>query len=203
MGRYITLSKHNTLKDLGSSIPKAQGWDTEIPQADSVTSPTITGVRDAWFHPTEILWVDDNIFPSPRHQSKAKIEDMGASLADSTASPAMSDTKDTQSGPMETPAADHTRVPLAELDNETQKDLSTTWVTSPAELENRVTPTARSGDKLTGPPTLSGHTVKERQCVSTLTAAMETLNLEAPSVAVGCQGATVEELAEEDWHKAA
>ena len=53
-------------------------------------------------------------------------------------------------------------------------------------------------DESAGPPTLSGHLVKEKQCVLALTATMEILNLEAPSVAVGCQGATVEELAEED-----
>ena len=35
-------------------------------------------------------------------------------------------------------------------------------------------------------------------CVLTVTASMETLNLEAPSVVVGCWGATVEELAEKD-----
>ena len=34
--------------------------------------------------------------------------------------------------------------------------------------------------------------------VSTMTASMEIMNLEAPSMAVGHQGATVEELAEED-----
>ena len=35
-------------------------------------------------------------------------------------------------------------------------------------------------------------------CVSTVTDSMEILNLEALSVVVGCQGATVEELVEED-----
>ena len=40
--------------------------------------------------------------------------------------------------------------------------------------------------------------VKEGQCVSTLTASMEALNLEAPSVDVGHQEATVEELAGEE-----
>ena len=49
-----------------------------------------------------------------------------------------------------------------------------------------------------GLPTPFGHLVKEKQCVSALTATMEILNLEAPSVAVSHQGATVEELAEED-----
>ena len=34
--------------------------------------------------------------------------------------------------------------------------------------------------------------------VSTVTASMEIMNLEAPSIVVGCQGTTVEELAEED-----
>ena len=34
--------------------------------------------------------------------------------------------------------------------------------------------------------------------VSTMTASMEVMNLEAPSMAVGHQGATVEELAKED-----
>ena len=35
-------------------------------------------------------------------------------------------------------------------------------------------------------------------CVSTVTDSMEIMNLEARSVAVGCQGATMEELVEED-----
>ena len=34
--------------------------------------------------------------------------------------------------------------------------------------------------------------------VSTMTASMETMNLEAPSMVVGCQGTTVEELTKED-----
>ena len=34
--------------------------------------------------------------------------------------------------------------------------------------------------------------------VLTMTASMEIMNLEAPSMVAGCQGATVEELAEED-----
>ena len=44
------------------------------------------------------------------------IKDEEASLADPTASPAMSDTKDTQSSPMETSPADHITVPLAETE---------------------------------------------------------------------------------------
>ena len=80
---------------------------------------------------------------------------------------------------METPPADHITGPLAELDTKTQKDLPTaqaaspakdtetqndlltTQVASPAKLESQVAPTARSGDKLTSPPTLSGHMVKD------------------------------------------
>ena len=35
-------------------------------------------------------------------------------------------------------------------------------------------------------------------CMSSVTTSMEIMNLEVPSVAVGCQGATVQELVEED-----
>ena len=44
MGRYFTFSKQDVLKDLGSAIPEAQGWDLGIPQVDSVASPTMTDV---------------------------------------------------------------------------------------------------------------------------------------------------------------
>ena len=64
---------------------------------------------------------------------------------------------------METPPVEDTTVPLAEPNTKTQKDLPTSWAASPAKLENQVTPTVRSVDKLAGPPTPSGHTVKERQ----------------------------------------
>ena len=121
MGRYITLSKQDILKDLGSATPEAQGWDTETPQVDSVASPTMTGVGDAWLHPTETQCADDNIFPLPGHHSKAKIEDSGAPSADSFASPATSDAKDTQPGSTDTPLADHTTVPSAKLDTETRR----------------------------------------------------------------------------------
>ena len=162
MRRYITLSKQDILKDLGSAIPEAQGLDTEIPQADSIASPTTTGIKDAWLHPMETQWVDD-IFPSPRHQSKAKNKDRGTLPVDSTTSPVTSDAKDTQPSPAETPLVDHTTVPSAKLDTKTQKDVVlTTWAASPGELENQVTPITRSGDKLSGPPTPSGHVVKER-----------------------------------------
>ena len=107
---------------------------------------------------------------------------------ESTTSPAMSDAKDTQPSPTETPLVDHITVPSAELDTETQKDLLMAQAASPAELENQIAPFTRSGNKLTSSPTLSGHMVKEAQCISTLTASMEALNLEAPSVAVGHQG---------------
>ena len=110
----------------------------------------------------------------------------------------MADAEDTQPSPTETPPAGKITVPLAKPDVETKKDLLTTWATSPAEFGNQVTPTARSLDESAGSPTLSGHLVKEKQCVLALTVTMEILNLEAPSVAVGCQGATVEELTKED-----
>ena len=117
---------------------------------------------------------------------------------DSTASPAMADTKDTQPSPMETPPVDDTTVPSAESNTKTKNDLLTAQATSPAKLENQVAPTAGSVDKLARPPTPSGCTVKERKCVSTLTASMEILNLEPPSVVIGHQGARVEELSEGD-----
>ena len=40
--RYITLSKRDILKDLGSAILEAQ---------DSITSPTTTDVGDMWLSP--------------------------------------------------------------------------------------------------------------------------------------------------------
>ena len=88
MGRYITLSKQDILKDLGSAIHETEGWDTERLQVDPIIS---SGVKGMWSCPTETL--------SPRHQSKAKNEDEEASLADPTASPAKSDAKYTQSSP--------------------------------------------------------------------------------------------------------
>ena len=100
----------------------------------------------------------------------------------------MAAAKDTQPNPMETLQADDTTVPLAEPDAKTQKDLPTAQTASPAKLENQVTPTARLVGKLAGPPTPSGCTAKERHCVSTLTTSIEILNLEAPSMVVGCQG---------------
>ena len=82
VGKYITFSKQDILKDLGSAIPEAQGLDVGIPQADSVASPTTTDVGAMWHSPTETQWVDDTIPPSPEHQSKAKIEYMGTPPAD-------------------------------------------------------------------------------------------------------------------------
>ena len=128
----------------------------------------------------------------------------------------MSDTKDTQSSTTETSLADHITVTLAKLNAKTWKDLPTALVTSPAEdtkmkkdlltaqaaslakLESQVAPTTRTVDESVGLPTLSGHMAKEGLGVPALTASMGALKLEAPSVVVGCQEATGEELAEED-----
>ena len=44
MGRYITFSEQDVLKDLGSAIPEAKDRDTGILQADPTTSPTTTNV---------------------------------------------------------------------------------------------------------------------------------------------------------------
>ena len=110
--------------------PKA---GTQSPQAEPITSPTMTGVEDAWSCPIETQWVDENIFLSPMHQSEAKIKDEGASLADSTTSPATSHAKDTQPSPTEISLADHITVPLAKLNTETKKDLPTAQATSPVE----------------------------------------------------------------------
>ena len=75
MRRYVTLGKQDILKDLGSAIHETQGWDTESPQADPITSSTMTGVKQMWSYPMETQWVDKNIFLLPRHQSEAKIEE--------------------------------------------------------------------------------------------------------------------------------
>ena len=151
VGRYITFSKQDVLKDLGSAIPEAQGWDMGIPQAGYVASPTTTDVGDMRHSPTETQWADDTIPPLPLYQSAAKIKDRGTPPADSTASPAMANAEDTQPSPMETPPVDETTVPLAKPDTETKKDLLTTQTASPAELGNQVTPTDGLVDKSAGP----------------------------------------------------
>ena len=132
VGRCITFSKQDVLKGLASAIPEAKDWDMGIPPVDSVASPTMTDVRGTWLSPTKTQWADDTISPSPRYQSKAKIEDQGTPPVDFTTSPGMADAKDTQPSPMETPPADDTTVPLAKPDAETQKDLPTIWATIPA-----------------------------------------------------------------------
>ena len=86
----------------------------------------------------------------------------------------------------------------APLADPTKKDMTIAWATRLAELECQVVPTAGSVDESAGLPTPSGHTTKEGLGVPALTASMVALKLEAPSVAVGCQEATVEELVEED-----
>ena len=169
-----------------------------IPQTDSVASPTMTDVGATWHSPTETQWADDTIPPLPGHQSKAKIEDRGTPPVDSTTSPAMTDAEDTQPGPMEALPMDENTISLAKPDTETKKDLPTTQAASPAKLGNQVGTTAGSVDESAGLPIPSVHPIKEKQCVLALTATMEILSLEAPSVVVGCQGATVEELPEED-----
>ena len=199
VGRYIIFSKQDVLKDLGSAIPEAQGWDMGIPQVNTVASPTMTDVRATWHSPMEIQGVDDTIPPSPGHQSEAMIKDRGTLPVDSTTSPAMANAEDAQPGPMEAPPTDKNTVPLAKPNAETKKDLLTAQAASPAKLGNQVAPTARLVDESAGLPTPSGHPVKEKQCVPALIATMEILCLEAPSVVVGHQGATVEELAEEDF----
>ena len=104
VGWYITFSKQDVLKDLGSAIPEAQGWDTGIPEVDPVA---MTDIRTVWHSPTETLGVDDTIPPSPRHQSETKIKGRGTLPVDSTASPAMA-------SPIEAPPTNKDIVPLAE-----------------------------------------------------------------------------------------
>ena len=141
MGRYITFSKQDILKDLGSAIPEAQGWDTGIPQADSITSPAMTDVGDVlaqchensvgrWHH-LSIAWVP----------IQSQDQGQGSPPADSTTSPVTADAKDTQPSPTKTPLVDDTTVPLAKPNAETKKDLPTAWAASPAKLENQVAPT--------------------------------------------------------------
>ena len=105
----------------------------------------------------------DTISLLPRYKSEAEDEDTGTPPVDSTASPAKTDAKDTQSGPVETPLVDDTTVPVAEPNAKIQKDLPATWGTSPANLEDLVAPTVVSVDKLACPPTLPSHMVKEIQ----------------------------------------
>ena len=111
---------------------------------------------------------------------------------------------------METSLVGHITVISAKLNAKTQKDLLTTWATSPvedtntkknlpiawatslAELESQVAPTAGLVDEPVGLPTPSGHTAKEALGVPALTASMEALKLEAPSVTVGHQEAAPE-----------
>ena len=103
------------------------------------------------------------ISPSPGYQSEAEIEDRETPPADSTTSPVMADTGDTQLSPVETPPADDTTVPMAKPDTKIKKDLPTAWGASHAELEDQVTPTTMLVDKLAGPPNPASHRVRERQ----------------------------------------
>ena len=163
-----------------------------IPQADSVASPTTTDVRAAWYSPTEtsLHCPGTNLKPTSRtggcHQQippphlpwlMLKIP----SLALWKLHP-QTKTQYLWPNPMLRPR--RTCQPLGPL--------------VLPKLGNQVAPYAGSVDESAGLPTLSGCPVKEKQCVSALTATLEILNLEAPSVVVGHQGATVEELAEED-----
>ena len=50
VGRYITLSKWDIIKDLGNAIHEASGWDTDSPQVDPVAWPAMTDVKDTWSH---------------------------------------------------------------------------------------------------------------------------------------------------------
>ena len=140
VGRYITFSKQDVLKHLGSAIPEAQGQDMRIPQVDPNASPTMSDVGAMQHSPMETQGVDDTIPPLPGHQSEAKIKDRGTPPVDSTTSLAMANTEDTQPGPMEAPPMDENSVPLAKPNAETKEDLPTTGVTSPAKLRNQAAP---------------------------------------------------------------
>ena len=97
------------------------------------------------------------------YKSEAKDKDTGTPLADSTASPALTDAKDTQPSPVGTPPADDTTVLVAEPNAGIQKDLPAAWCASPARLEDLVAPPAILVDTLGGPPTLASHMVREGQ----------------------------------------
>ena len=88
----------------------------------------------------ETQLVDDPIPPLPRYKFEAEDKDTGTLLADSTASPAMTDTKDTRPSPVETPLVDDTTVPAAKPNARMQKDLPAAQGASPARLEDLVAP---------------------------------------------------------------
>ena len=111
----------------------------------------------------------------------------------------MADAKDTQLGHTETPLADDTTIHSPKPNAKTKKDLMTAWPPSPAELENQVAPTTG----LAGPPTISGCMVKERQCVSTLTASMEILNWRSPQWCLAARGLQWRNWQKKIWWKAA
>ena len=92
--------------------------------------------------------MDDPIPPLPVYKSEAKDEDVGTPPADSTASPAMADTEDTQPSSVEIPLTDDTTVLAAEPNARVQKDLPATWGASPTKLEDPVAPTMVLVDKL-------------------------------------------------------
>ena len=92
---------------------------------------------------------------------EAKYRDMGTPLVDFTASSVMADMEDAQLSPVETRLADDTAVLATEPNTEIQKDLPATWC--PVKLEATAAPTVVLVDKLTNPPTLASHRVKERQ----------------------------------------
>ena len=98
-----------------------------------------------------------------KDEPETKDRDTKAPPVDFTASPAMADANDTQSGPVETPLVDDITVPVSESNAEIQKDNPTTQGASPVESDDAVAPTAMLVDKLASPSTPASHTVRERQ----------------------------------------
>ena len=156
IGRYTTFSENDVFEGLGNAIPEAEDKVVGTQPVDFTASPAMTDVKDIQLSPMETQLVDDTIALLPRYKPEAEDEDTGTPPADFTTPPAMTDTKGTQPSPMET-------APVAKSNARIQKDLLAAWGASPVKLEDMVTPTTISVDKLASPPTPASCTAKERQ----------------------------------------
>ena len=164
---YFTFSKWDILCNLEGTIPEARSKDPEVPQECTIAQLTTTNIRGVESHPATTQESDDTILVT-----------LGCT-PDDEAPPAE---PTTSSGSAKTSPRGNTMIPLAEVDTDTPKDLTTIQAASPAKAENWVVPTMGSVDKLAGPPTPSNHIGEEKQCMLTVTASIGRLNLEATGV---------------------
>ena len=72
VGRYITFSEQDILKDLESAVPEAKGRDMGIPQPDSTASPTMTDIGNTWLIPMETPLADNTTVPLAKPNAKTQ-----------------------------------------------------------------------------------------------------------------------------------